>query len=703
MGLITFALIAAGGFGYAAEGPAKLDALLSYPFVSDLTAAPRGGAIAWARNVRGARNIWVARGPAFEPRSLTRATQDDGQELTELSFSPDGTRLVWVRGGDHDANWPADGGLAPNPASDPAEPAVTIWTAALDGGAPAEVTKGDEPTISPRGVLAFVKDHQVWTAPLDGKGKPERLFFDCGQEGSLAWSPDGTRLAFVSARGDHAFIGVYAGKDRAIVYLAPSTGKDDEPRWSPDGARIAFTRRHGDGGSPEPLLTRVPKPWSIWVADATSGAGRAVWRSPDTLDGSYPDTEGEANLNWMAGERLAFTADLDGWPHLYSVPVAGGAPTLLTPGAFMVEHMARSPDGRFIVYDANTGATPDDTERRHVFRTPVDRAAPTPLTAGTGLEWAPVAAADDRAAFIAAGPQAPAAVSIAIDGAGPPRRLETAPVDYPAGDLIIPKAVTFKSPDGLTIHAQLFQPPGGGVRPGVVFAHGGPPRQMLLGWHYMDYYSNAYALNQYLAARGFVVLSVNYRLGIGYGRAFNQPEHAGPAGAAEYQDVLAGGRYLAALPGVDRGRIGMWGGSYGGYLTGLALARNSDLFKAGVDWHGVHDWTWYLAHDQPDISRRFEQGDREKAATVAFAASPDADVATWRSPVLLIQGDDDRNVSFTQTIDLARRLEAQHVRYEELVIPNEIHGFLRHAAWLTADAATARFLERELGAPEVGR
>ena len=107
----------------------------------------------------------------------------------------------------------------------------------------------------------------------------------------------------------------------------------------------------------------------------------------------------------------------------------------------------------------------------------------------------------------------------------------------------------------------------------------------------MDYYSNAYAVNQYLAAHGFVVLSVNYRLGIGYGRAFHHPEHAGYAGAAEYQDVVAGARFLQSLPSVDGKRIGVWGGSYGGYLTALALARNSDIFKAGVDLHGVHDWS----------------------------------------------------------------------------------------------------------------
>lgn len=221
---------------------------------------------------------------------------------------------------------------------------------------------------------------------------------------------------------------------------------------------------------------------------------------------------------------------------------------------------------------------------------------------------------------------------------------------------------------------------------------------MLLGWHYMDYYANAYAVNQYLAAHGFVVLSVNYRLGIGYGRAFQQPDHAGFAGAAEYQDVLAGTRYLQTLPNVDAARLGIWGGSYGGYLTGLALARNSDLFKAGVDLHGVHDWSRLLdAWVAGGKTGRYEKGDHEQAMKVAWESSPDAAVDGWRSPVLLIQGDDDRNVPFDQTVDLARRLETRHIPFEELVIPNEIHGFLRHASWSRVDEATADFLTRRLG------
>jgi dipeptidyl aminopeptidase/acylaminoacyl peptidase len=702
---LGWSMLALFGFmstaAWAANPLPTLEAYLNYPFQSSLVSAEHGDVIAWVRNVHGVRDIWFARGPAFTPRQITHTLGDDGQELSQLTFSPDGKRLAWVRGGDHDANWPADGGLAPDPASDPAKPEMTIWSVELSvsGAAPTEVAKGDAPAISARGVLAFVRERQVWTAPLDGKGDAKPLFFDRGHDRSLTWSPDGGRLAFVSDRGDHAFIGVFTGKDRPLVYLAPSTNRDDEPRWSPDGTRVAFTRQRGEGGAPAPILQESPHPWSVLVADVASGIGQAVWHSPDTLNGSYPDTEGEANLYWAAGDRLVFMADLDNWPHLYSVPAGGGEPLLLTPGDFMVEHVTQSRDRRFMIYDANAGEGAGDDDRRHLFRVPVDRAAPMPLTRGANLDWAPVVADVSLVAYIEAGPRSPPSVALVGEEGAAERRLESdlPPTGFPAEALLAPQAVTFKSPDGLTIHGQLFQRPDGGAKPAVVFVHGGPPRQMLLGWHYMDYYSNAYAVNQYLAAHGFVVLAVNYRLGIGYGRAFKHPAHAGPTGAAEYQDILAAGRFLQTLPGVDPARIGIWGGSYGGYLTALALARNSDVFKAGVDLHGVHDWSRDIAHDLGNPNLRFEQGDRAQAMATAFASSPDADVAHWRSPFLLIQGDDDRNVAFQQTIDLARRLEAQHTPFEELVLPNEIHGFLRHASWLAADTATVRFLEKTLG------
>jgi dipeptidyl aminopeptidase/acylaminoacyl peptidase len=679
-----------------------LQQVLAYPYPEGLAASKAGNRIAWVIDQNGVRNVWVAQGPAFEPQQVTRFTNDDGQEITQLTFSPDGNDLVFVRGGDHDANWPEK--LPPDPAANPAEPKVMLWVVDLGDGTSRALTEGDEPAISSQGKLAYTRDHQVWTASLAGgdHAKPKRLFFDRGKDGDLQWSPDGKRLAFVSDRGDHAFIGVYTDGDAPLEYLAPSTHNDGMPRWSPDGTRIAFTRRDGDGGPPKPILEQTPEPWAIWVADAGTGEAHALWQSPDTAFGSYPEAPGGANLHWAdGGARLVFLADLDGWPHLYSITANGGTPLLLTPGKFMVEDVVLSRDGRSLIYNANAGESAGDVDRRHLFKVPVDAAKPVPLTSGDNLEWAPTAADANTIAYVEAGSRKPPMLAVMhIDGTG--QRLlqpELLPEAFPSGQLVVPKPVTFTAADGTLIHGQLFRSTDAGAeQPGVIFVHGGPPRQMLLGWHYMGYYSNSYAVNQYLATHGFTVLSVNYRLGIGHGHAFHHPAHWGPTGASEYQDVVAGAKYLQHVPGVDASRIGIWGGSYGGYLTALALARNSDIFKAGVDMHGIHDWSRDIAEwfDKPD--GRYEKGDYQQAMKVAWESSPDASIAEWTSPVLLIQGDDDRNVHFLQMEDVVPRLRKHHVPFEEMVLPNEIHGFLRHASWLKADTATVDFLERKLDA-----
>jgi dipeptidyl aminopeptidase/acylaminoacyl peptidase len=698
------AILASGGVApkaaWAADSFTVAEAI-AYPFTLGLVSAEHADRIAWVRDVKGVRNVWTAEGPDFTPRQVSQFTADDGQELTQLTFSPDGKTLVFVRGGDHDANWPAVGNLQPDPTSGAAEPKITLWLADPTGARPAaKIVEGDAPALTDKGQLAYLKDGAVWTAKLDGTGA-RRLFFDRGKDSALAWSPDGTKLAFSSLRdGDHAFIGVFSGEAQPIQWLAPSTGLDRDPVWSPDGRTLAYTRQPGRGGALQPILSRQPRPWAIWTADIATGAGHRVWKSPDGLHGSYPDVAGQANLAWAGAERLTFLSEADNWPHLYAVAAKGGEAKLLTPGAFMVEHIARSRDGKAIVYSANTGKDPDDNQRRHLYRVSVDGGAPVALSGGTTLGWNPVTLSSG-VAFIGASFKDPPVVHVmAADGSGR-RGLagQAPPAEFAGAKFVVPKKVTFKAADGQVVEGQLFQAPGAKNTAGVIFVHGGPPRQMMLGWSYMDYYSNSYAMNQYLAAHGFTVLSVNYRLGIGYGWDFQHAEHGGAAGSSEYQDVVAGGHFLQATAGVDPRRIGIWGGSYGGLLTALALARNSDVFKAGVDFHGVHDWSRTVARQFGARTDRYEKGDLEEAMGVAFKASPVADIATWTSPVLLVHGDDDRNVHFAETIDLARRLEAQGVDFEELVIPDDIHGFLRYASWLKADTATAEYLTRKLKGP----
>jgi dipeptidyl aminopeptidase/acylaminoacyl peptidase len=682
-------------------GPFSVEQLLGYPYPSELAASATKARLAWVFDERGIRNVWVAEGPDFVARKLTRYRVDDGQELTNVSLSRDGQTVVYVRGGDHDANWEED--QPPDPASTPTKPKVEIWSVPFNGGTPKLLAEGDQPVISPRGDrVAYIGEGGIWAVPLDGSAAGQALALAKGKSSDLQWSPDGSRLAFVSDRDDHSFIAVFSGDSTPLRYLSPSTSRDLSPRWSPDGKQLAFVRIPGEGGAPQvPLFGEHPLPWAIWTADASTGAAHRVWQSPKTSLGSYPETDGETNLNWVAGDRLVFLTDLDGWPHLYSTSVRDGAsPLLLTPGRFMVEFVRMSLDRKSLVYAANTGNSPSDLDRRHIFEVPVDRAEPVALTAGDGIEWSPVAMDGGMVGYVGAGPRKPPLPMVLSSGTAPrPIGANRIPDDFPQESFVIPRPISFRSADRVEAHGQLFepvQPDSSSRRPAIIFVHGGPPRQMLLGWHYMDYYSTTYAVNQYFASRGYVVLALNYRLGIGYGHRFHHPDNAGPNGAAEYRDVKAAAEYLRRMPGVDPRRIGIWGGSYGGYLGALALARNSDLFAAGVDLHGVHDWTSDLATELASAAARYEHADVERARTTAWQSSPVAWIKGWKSPVLLIHGDDDRNVRFQQTVDLARRLDDAGVRYEEMVLPDEIHGFLRYATWVQVVTATTRFFDRVL-------
>lgn len=702
--LVAATLTAPGGSAaQRASRPTSftLEQVRSYPFPNELAASATGARVAWAFNEQGRRNIYVAEGPAFAARQLTRYDRDDGQELSSVAVSADGRWVTYVRGGDHGSNW--DDHAPVNVGSNPEAPKVQIFSVPFGGGEPKALGDGEEPVISPRGdVVAFVKGGRICIAPIDGSAPAKSLFDARGENGDPRWSPDGTRLAFVSNRGDHSFVGIYTSDSTPIVWLAPAFSRDRSPRWSRDGARIAFVRVRGGGGAPDSVLAPRPNPWEIWTADATTGEAQHLWKSPETLRGSVPTTHGGTNLAWAAGGRITFLSYQDGWPHLYSLPTSGGEPVLLTPGRYMAEHVRLSADGRWLVFAANAGDSLD-LDRRHVVRVPVDRAAPEVMTPGAGNEWSPVVTGDGATlVFISATaqrPPLPAVLPIAAGRRARPQLLgaERIPGDYPTDRLVTPRQVVFRSADGVTVHGQLFETPDRARRkPAVIYVHGGPPRQMLLGWHYSDYYANAYALNQYLASRGFVVLSVNYRLGIGYGYEFHQPPGSGSRGAAEYRDIQAGAAYLRTLPQVDSSRVGIYGGSYGGFLTALALARNSDLFAAGVDIHGVHDWTTERSRGLLD-RQRFEQApDVAAALDVAWQSSPVSAMAGWKSPVLVIHGDDDRNVRFAQSTDLVRRLAARGVPHETLVIPDDTHHFLRYANILTVDAATAAFLERQL-------
>ncbi|HXR37492.1 MAG TPA: prolyl oligopeptidase family serine peptidase [Terracidiphilus sp.] len=383
--------------------------------------------------------------------------------------------------------------------------------------------------------------------------------------------------------------------------------------------------------------------------------------------------------------------------HLYAVPVAGGNAAPLTPGPAEVEHVSLSADRKTLVFDSNQF----DIDRRHIWKIDLTPDGPFKqayaVTLGNAIETQPVVSSDGVIAVLRSDAHLPMRAAVVRENNLVDLAPQAIPADFPGAKFVTPQQVIFPAADGLEIHGQLFMPAGiapGERRPALVFFHGGSQRQMLLGWHYMEYYSNAYAMNQYLASLGYIVLSVNYRSGIGYGLNFREALNYGASGASEFNDVMGAGLYLKSRPDVDGARIGSWGGSYGGYLTALALARASSLFAAGVDMHGVHDWNSEL----PTFSPNYDPREHAETARLAFESSPIASVSTWRSPVLLIDGDDDRNVPFAETELLVDALRRQKVEFEEVIFPDEIHDFLLRRDWVRAYTASAEFLGRKLHA-----
>jgi dipeptidyl aminopeptidase/acylaminoacyl peptidase len=660
-----------------------LEQVLSAPFPSELIAAPGGGKVAWLLNERGARNVWTASAPDFKGVRLTSYTKDDGLDVGQLCWTPDGKAVVYVRGGDLEFLGRPD----PNPTGDPAGTDQAIWIA-VPGEAPRRIGAGHSPAVSPKGDrLVYLLGGQIWLAQVSGSGAPSLpIHARAGvTAGELRWSPDGSKLAYVSDRGNHSFIAVYDFASQSLSYLDPSVDRDANPVWSPDGKQVAFTRVTSGGGARGPR--RAGDPWAIRIASVSDGAGRQLWKADAGPGSVFRAVVADDQLAWTSGNRIVFPWERDGWTHLYSVAISGGAPLLLTPGEFEVEHVAYSEGASEIVYSSNQ----DDIDRRHLWQVAsAGGRTPSARTKGDASEWSP-AIVTGGLAYIRGDARRPARAMVQLEAAGREIAPETIPADFPADDLVVPQQVVYTATDGMPVHAQLFLPPGGAPdrkHPALVFMHGGSRRQMLLGWHYMDYYNNAYAMNQYLAAQGYVVLSINYRSGIGYGLNFREAIDYGATGASEFNDVEGAGLYLRTRADVDAAHIGLWGGSYGGYLTALGLARSSSLFAAGVDFHGVHDWSARAGASGASAAT--------DAARTAFESSPMASVKTWRSPVLLIHGDDDRNVSFSETITLANALRQQGVYFEQLILPDEIHGFLRHDSWLRGYRAAADFLRRKL-------
>lgn len=679
------ACICAVSAAHADTAPSVAE-ILGFPHASQLTSA--NGRIAWVVEQGGARSVWTASVPDFEARRVADFAEDDGKRLSELSLSSDGDYLAFARNSD-----PLRGGAAPNASDFPTGDLEEIWAGSVSS-APRLVANGTDPVLDPHARRLVFSDHgALYSIDLANRNAtPEAILVLRGAVHSPSFSPDGKKLAFIRDLGALSYVGVYDFTTRVIKWMAPDFSRDMLPAWSPNGRSIAFIRRAGREFDDDSDVMLTPWAFSVAIADVDPGEGHIVWRSP-VAAGGFAQAQG-LPLAWSGDDAVVFQSEHDGWLRAYSLDVKGaGAPQALTPPDCEIEHAS---------FDAATGVlltsnNCSDIDRRHIWISDVKTGEAHALTSGPVIDLSPVATGPSQIAFLGSDYVSPLAVSV-IERNGEARRrlppFDKAPAKF-ASVFQEPKEVTFRSRGGYEIHAQLFEPQGrkaGEKLPALIFAHGGPHRQMFPGWHELHYYSNAYALNQLAASRGFIALSVNYRSGTGFGAAFRNAPYQGPKGNLENEDFLAAAKYLAEKAGADPARIGIWGGSQGGVITAYALAHNSNVFAAGVDIHGVHDWRRF-AFDQYNLDAEvFPQTYEDMLASASAVQAIDR----WRSPVLLISGDDDEAVDVKQTVDLAVRLEARNVDVETLLIPNEGHDWRRQESWVRVGEAMFDFFERRL-------
>jgi dipeptidyl aminopeptidase/acylaminoacyl peptidase len=637
--------------------------VIAAPYIYPPVPSADGRYLAYITREARSRNVYLL--PVGKPaRLIVNYPDDDGRDLSNVAVSQHGGAVAYVRGGS--VNKQAD---SPNPTSAPDMPQRQVWIVGSDGDPPRLLGSGRDPLFTPddRQIL-WRTQGAVWAATLiwaghrlAGVGEPRE--FLAGEREGLRFSPDGTKVAYQRANG----IEIYDFAMRASVVIPHGTDTDLGPVWSSDGKRLAFRREPSDspglernvcGGGERycgPMVSA--QPWAIWVVDVSDLRPRKVWQAKPgvgsvyyPLDQEYAPGQHGDELFWSADDRLGFVWEEDGWRHLYSVAVSGGVATRLTPGDGEVETAALSMDRKSIVYATNIG----DLGRRHLSMVGFDGTPPRAVTSAENSQWAPVPLADGTVAYIGAGwADSPRIAVRSADGKTRTAELPKAPASFPAALLVKPELVEFPASDGQTAFGQLFVPthPNGCA---IIFSHGGIRRQMLPGFHYMDAYTYLYEMNQYLAGRGCVVLSVEYRSSIMRGEAFRNAPGWGFTANSEILDFVGAARYLLARRDVDASRgVGIYGLSWGGYMTAEALALHSDLFTVGFDMAGVHI--------TPDPA--------------GYPTSAVAHLDTWKSPVFLVQGDDDMNVDFNDGIVLARAMQKKRpgVEFRQEAVPGQTH------------------------------
>ena len=693
-------LLLAGGHAPAASGqPAKvteegftIQKLLEIAHPGPPVWSPQGNRIAFVRELDGAVDLWWTTEERDKPVSVTsEAGSDDPGVVSGFAWTASGAELLYVLRGNLYRYDVVAGSVE-----------AMITDGSLSG-VPALTADGRQ--------IALVRDGQPWVGSfpvLEGTV----LVDNEGSFRELVWSPDG----------------------RFLVALHSVTATIVEDTMVLMGDKVEFARHET---TPADLVViDVGSGGVTWLERGDAYAGEAAFSSrgilawqeiahnakqrrillaspPDWLPRVVVDEYDESwwTLTYLRTgpfwspdtERFVFLSERDGWTHAYLLDASDpGAEALpLTAGEFEVEEPAWSPDGRVLLVAANRGSL---TERGlHLLEVPVTegelpKLEPISQLRGTSTlpSWRPDG---EVIAFLHADPQNPLDLWVQEPRPHDAEQLtDTWPDTAAEDELIAPQAVRFSSADGELVPAQVFLPRDYddlvGPIPVVVWVHGGGIRQNRYGWHPNRVYALFYGFHQYLLQRGFVIVTVDYRGSIGYGRDFRQGQYL-DLGGRDLDDVLASIRYLERVDDVDIGRVGVWGISYGGYLTMQALVQAPTAFDAGVNIAGVIDWMdWAIDPGGLWIDGRMESP--ENHPELYRQRSPIHFVDQLARPLLILHGTVDKLVPVLQTFRLIDALVRAGKPFEVMLYPGEQHAFLRSRTWRDAFRRTETFFDATL-------
>ena len=610
----------------------------------------------------------------------------------------------------------------------------------LDGRPPQELPDAEGSGRGPRGStegvtspdgtrVAFGRDNELWVRKV-ADGAESRLASDTARIGAISWSPDGAFVLFNAGGGPirHEQTPPYSGV-KIIYTITENTQGQTYAVPVAAGAPVALPAG-GFGGrrwldARHYIFERMSpdfKRRSTYVADIVSGEPRLLY---EDVEPKFWSVTGDAGGNAQAspdGKWIAFLSDRDGWDHLYVMPAglarrsatgaeAAGAPTQITKGKFEAWRPQWSPDSARIAFDANE---PDHYGTRHLYVATIG-GDPAParissITNGRGTDIAPQWSPDGtRLLYQHTDPLHSAELYVvdvptsrmANQVYGVPRRLTISmPETIDASRFVEPEMVHYAGPDGRQVPAWLFVPKNldrSRKHPAIVWIHGDGVNQNYDGWHVQRNYAVYYSFHQYLLQKGYVVIAPDYRGSIGYGREWRTGVHM-DVGGNDAKDAWMATNYLKTLPYVDMDRIGVWGLSYGGFFTLIAVTDQPKLFRAAVDVAGVVDYEMYYEDPYHGGWTASRIGTPEQHPEVYANASPLSHVDRLERPLLVLHGTSDVNVPYLHSVRLVDELmkKGKGGLLSFMTYPGEFHYFTREHVLRDAWHRVEEFFDRNL-------